>query len=57
MVYSGIDLHKKTLAIPTVDAAGATIRKADLATNRAAVTAYFAALDGPHQAVCECTGM
>ncbi len=57
MLYSGIDLHKRTLAIHTVDAAGAMIRKADLATNRAAVTAYFATLDGPHQAVCECTGM
>lgn len=27
MLYSGIDLHKRTLAIHTLDAAGALIRK------------------------------
>ena len=57
MLYSGIDLHKRTLAIHTVDAAGTVVRKADLPTNRAAVSAYFATLEGPHQAVCECTSM
>jgi len=57
MLYSGIDLHKRTMASHTVDAVGALLRKADLPTNRAAVTAYFAKLDGPHQAVCECTSM
>ena len=57
MLYSGIDLHKRTLAIHTVDAAGTLVRKADLPTRREAVTAYFATLDGPHQAVCECTSM
>ncbi len=57
MLYSGFDLHKRTLAIHTVDAAGTVVRKADLPTNRAAVTAYFATLDGPQQAVCECTSM
>ena len=31
------------------------MRKADLPTRREAVTAYFATLDGPHQAVCACT--
>ena len=57
MLYSGIDLHKRTIAIHTVDAAGTLVRKADLPTNRAAITAYFTSLAGPHQAVCECTGM
>lgn len=57
MLYSGIDLHKRTIAIHTVDADGAMVRKADLPTNRAAITAYFTTLDGPPQAVCECTGM
>ncbi len=57
MLYSGIDLHKRTVAIHTVDASGALVRKADLPTNRAAISAYFTTLDGPHQAVCECTGM
>ena len=57
MLYSGIDLHKRTIAIHTVDAVGALVRKADLPTNRAAITAYFTTRTGPHQAVCECTGM
>lgn len=57
MLYSGIDLHKRTLAIHTVDAAGALARKADLPTQREVITAYFAALPGPHRAVVECTGM
>ena len=55
MLYSGLDLHKRTVAIHTIDAAGTLVRKADLPTNRAAVSAYFATLDGPHRAVCECT--
>ena len=57
MLYSGIDLHKRTIAIHTDDAVGALVRKADLPTNRAAITAYFTTLAGPRQAVCECTGL
>jgi transposase len=57
MLYSGIDLHKRTLAIHTLDGAGTLVRKADLPTQRDVVTAYFATLPGPHQAVVECTGM
>src|SRR5215217_2506645 len=54
MLFSGIDLHKRSLAIHTVDAQGARVREADLPTRREAVTAYFAALPGPHRAVVEC---
>lgn len=57
MLYSGIDLHKRTIAIHTVVGAGALIRRADLPTRRDILTAYFATLPGPHQAVVECTGM
>ncbi len=57
MLYSGADLHKRTMAIHMVDAAGALVWNTDLPTNRAAVTASFATLDGPHRAVCECTSM
>ncbi len=57
MRYSGIDLHQRTLAIHTIDAAGPVVRKADLPTHRAAITADVATLDGPPQAVCECTSM
>ncbi len=57
MMYSGIDLHKRTLAIYTLDDAGQVVRKANMPTHREAITAYFATLPGPHQAVVECTGM
>ncbi len=57
MMYSGIDLHKRTLAIHTLDDAGRVVRKANMPTHREAITAYFATLPGPHQAVVECTGM
>ncbi len=57
MMYSGIDLHKRTLAIHTLDDAGQVVRKANMPTHREAITAYFATLPGPHQAVVECTGM
>lgn len=57
MLYSGIDLHQRTLANHPLDAAGTVVRKGYLPTNRAAITAYFAMLEGPHQAVCECTSM
>ena len=33
------------------------VRQADLPTQRDVITAYFASLPGPHQAVVECTGM
>jgi hypothetical protein len=57
MLFSGIDLHKRTVAIHTLDAAGATVRTANLPTQRRALTTYFEALPGPHRAVVECTGM
>lgn len=57
MLYSGIDLHKRTIAIHTLDEAGALVRQADLPTHRDVVSAYFATLPRPHQAVVECTGM
>ena len=54
MLYSGIDLHKRSLVIHTLDAEGTLVREAELATHRGAVTAYFATLPGPHRAVVEC---
>jgi len=47
----------RTVAIHTLDATGAVVRQADLPTQRDVITAYFATLPGPHQAVVECTGM
>ena len=54
MLFSGIDLHKRSLVIHTLDAEGALVREAEMATRREAVTAYFAALPGPHRAAVEC---
>jgi transposase len=57
MLFSGIDLHKRTLAIHTLDAEGGVVRQGTVPARRDALTAYFATLPGPHRAVVECTGM
>ena len=54
MLFAGIDLHKRSLVIHTLDAEGATTREAELRSDRAAVMAYFGTLPGPHRAVVEC---
>jgi hypothetical protein len=54
MLFSGIDLHKRSLVIHTRDADGTTTRETELRSDRAAVMAYFGALAGPHRAVVEC---
>ena len=54
MLFSGIDLHKRSLVIHTLDAEGVTMREAELRSDRAAVMAYFGTLPGPHRAVVEC---
>ena len=46
MLHSGLDLHKRTLAISTVDSEGRPVRDVQLPTKRAAITAYFAGLPG-----------
>jgi transposase len=56
MLYSGIDLHKRSLVIHTVAEDGTAIREAELATAPPAVMAYFTTLPGPHRAVVECLG-
>ena len=55
MLHSGIDLHKRTIAIATVTPDGQPVRDTQLPTSRAAIRAYFAALPGPHRAVVEST--
>lgn len=42
MLYSGLGLHKSTVSIHTLDAAGALIRKADLPAHGGDINAYFA---------------
>lgn len=55
MLHSGIDLHKRTVVLATVDPQGCRVAEAELPTSRAAVRAYFAAHPGPHRAVVEST--
>ena len=55
MLHSGIDLHKRTVVIATVDAEGQAIAEAELPTSRRQVQAYFAQLAGPHRVVVEST--
>ena len=56
MLYSGIDLHKRTLAITTLDARGRLVDEARMATDRFALASYFRRLRKPHTAVVEATG-
>jgi transposase len=55
MLHSGIDLHKRTVVIATVDAEGRAVAEAELPTSPRLVQAYFAKLGGPHRAVVEST--
>ena len=41
MLFFGIDLHKRTIAIQTVDGEGTVVREAHLAAQRPTLTAYF----------------
>ena len=41
MLYTGIDLHKRTAVIATVDEKGKLVSEASLPTSRAAVARYF----------------
>lgn len=56
MLYSGIDLHKRTCAIATLDARGRVVDQARLATDRCALLRYFRRHGKPHTAVVEATG-
>lgn len=55
MLRHGIDLHKHSLVIGTVDEAGDRIGLKRLRTRRADVVRYLASLPGPHAAVVETT--
>ena len=55
MLHSGLDLHKRTLVISTVNDAGEPVDDVTLPTTRAAVRASFERRPGPHRAVVEST--
>ena len=55
MYYTGIDLHKKTSFITTIDARGKIVTRANIANNEEAILAYFAKLDDGTKIVIEST--
>jgi len=56
MLYTGIDLHKRTCTITTIDARGRVLDEARMATDRLALASYFSRHRKPHTAVVEATG-
>ena len=55
MLYIGIDLHKRTVVIATVDETGKVHSEASLPTSRSAVARYFHWLPEPTVATVEAT--
>lgn len=55
MFYTGVDLHRRSLAMCTVDENGAVTARSKMKTDLVLVTNYFQQLPGDHQAVVECT--
>jgi len=55
MYYSGIDLHKKTSFITSIDEKGKVIAKANLPNREEAILKYFADLGGETEVVIEST--
>ena len=53
--YSGIDLHKHTSYIATMNADGQIVKEANLKNRKDFISAYFASLPGTHKAVVEST--
>ena len=55
MLHHGIDLHKHSIVIGTVDDSGTLIASKRLRTRRADIVRYLNSADGPHSAVVETT--
>ena len=55
MYYSGIDLHRDTCFITTLDDSGRKVKAKNLPTDPEQIQQYFARLPGEHRAVVECT--
>lgn len=55
MLYSGIDLHRRSIVICTVNAQGTVVARAKLRTEPDNVVKYFRQWTEPHHAVVECT--
>ena len=55
MLYSGIDLHKRSVVIATVDERGRVVREESVSASRHAVARYFQWLPEPTVATVEAT--
>ena len=55
MLYSGIDLHKRSVVIATIDEGGRIVREESVPASRAAVARYFHGLPEPTIATVEAT--
>jgi transposase len=55
MYYTGIDLHRKTSFITTINEQGLVVAKQNLKNDRVKILAYFKALDDDNEAVIEST--
>jgi transposase len=55
MYYTGIDLHRKTSFLTTVDSRGQIVKKANLANNEPTILEYFLTLNDDSQVVIEST--
>lgn len=55
MLYTGIDLHKRTAVMATIDESGRVIREASVRTTRFEVARYFEQLPAPTIATVEAT--
>lgn len=55
MLYSGIDLHKRSLDICTLDDNGKTVAHKRMRTDKEKIHMYFSQWNEPHKAVIECT--
>ena len=55
MLYTGIDLHKRTVVMATVDEKGKVLCEASVPASRSAVARYFHWLPGPTIATVEAT--
>lgn len=54
-LYTGLDLHKRSVTATTLDASGAVVATAKMPCRADALRAYFAQLPGEHRAAVECT--
>lgn len=53
--FTGLDLHKRSVTVTTLDAAGTVVATAKMPCRPKALLAYFAQQPGQHAATVECT--